>query len=483
VNLGRRDTLVGAYVCPQGVFAIECHRGAGAVEIGRTVSAPATLTTAAEAADHLANVLAARGITNARIAIAARGFGVVHHVLQLPPAKDDLLAPIVEREIRRLEPQLGPTVVDWKPLPALDAGQGDAPNQRSLLTIAAPRETAEQFEDRLRSAGCTLVHLTALPAAMQRLEEEFDTGDESAAMVAALPDGAFLGFFLAGGLRLVIEPPLQADALHDVGALAEEVELGVMFVRQQFRGATIAKLTIVGSDPAISDAEDVIGQRIGVPATHLSPSALSPASFAAFGAVLDARSARPLALSTGARRQTGTASVLHQASIAAVGVAVLLATWTTIDAVRAYSASRELVGVTRRLEQDSFGLEPLRTTAEQRKLIRDAQAALRFVADERADLQRTLTGLAFSVPVTMRLDSLQLERSGDGWRAIVNGDVTGASNANAVQSIHDFYQELPRRVRLTGLALDQLSYDESQSEDRSSHVRFQLSFAVPDPKD
>lgn len=482
MSLVGRTRVVGAYVCPRGVFAIEGKRAGGGVEIERTLEEPAVLESALDAADRVVDVLRTAGITRADVALALRGFGVVHHVLQMPPAKDEMLAPIIEREVRRLEPQLGESVVSWISLPSLEAGGPEAAPQRSVLTAAAPSDVVQLFEQRLGGAGYRLVHLTALPVAMQRLLEEFDAGTDSTALVAPLPDGAFLGFCLNGGLRLIVEPPLPAGAGHEVAALAEEVELGAMFVRQQFHGAQIERLVIVGSNESLSDAESVIAERVHVPAERLAVQDLSPAALAALGALLDAQSPRPLALGGKSRRRSEARArtPLETLSLASLVLLGLVGAWTITETVRARRAADELQTARRHIEQDSFGLTRLRATAGQRKLVRDAVAAVRVVAADRIQLQEALTEIATSVQYPIRLDTVRLARAPSGWLAVLSGNIHGVTNTRAVQSLNDFYRELPERLTVDSLKLDQLAY--ADSADGAAFVRFQLSFAIPTGK-
>ena len=71
-----RTTRVGAYVCPRGVFAIECRFAPSGIEVDRTFEVPFGLRTAEDAIDHLVSVLQSSGIVRASVSITMRGFGV-----------------------------------------------------------------------------------------------------------------------------------------------------------------------------------------------------------------------------------------------------------------------------------------------------------------------------------------------------------------------------------------------------------------------
>jgi hypothetical protein len=320
---------------------------------------------------------------------------------------------------------------------------------------------------------------------MERLLEEFDTGSESAALVAPLPDGAFLGFSLSGGLRLIVEPPLPEDGTHEAAALAEEVELGTMFVSQQFRGAQIGRIALVGSKASLGDAESALSERLHVPVAQLGVDDLSPASFAALGAVLDAESPKPLSVGGETRKAADKRplSALESISIAAVLILALLGAWALTETVRAMRAANALQAARRQIEQESFGIGPLRSTADQRKLVRDAVAAMHIVESDKVELQEALTGIAAVLGGRAQLDTLHLERVSSRWRAIIGGSVGGTTNARAVQTLNDLYRELPLRASADSMHLDQLAYADSSSADsESSTVRFQMSFGIPTPR-
>ena len=473
--------LVGAYVCPRGIFGIEVRQRREGLEVLGSFGTATPLASVADAAGQLTGALAAAGIKAARVALAVRGFDVVHHALSLPPARDDLLIPIVEREIRRLEPQFQDPIIAWLPLHTDQTEAGGPPPQRQLLVAACERATARALEDGLREAGHTLLHLTALPSVYQRLEEELAESAETTAFVAPLPDGAFLGFFLGGVLRLVVEPPLAAGEELDATSLGEEIELGAMFVRQQFRGAHLERVTVAQGGVSFADAEARLLERLQVPVNRLDVHGMSAAALAAMGAVLDARSAKPLALAgiTAARRAPGPATHLHRASIAAVVVAGLVAIWTLWTAISAREAASDLASARQRIEQESFGMLPLRETADQRRMIQDAVSALRFAQSDRAELQRALAGIAASVAGTVRMDSLHMDRGTNGWVAALNGTVTGTSNAVAVQALHDFYRQMPARLPVEALALEELSYADADPQSGRVSVRFRVSFELP----
>jgi hypothetical protein len=480
MRLLARAPQVGVYVCGRGVFGIECRRAASGMEVVRTFGEPFALRTARDAADHLTGVLSAAGIARADVSMVVRGFGVAHHHLQLPPAADSLIGPIVEREVRRLEPHLTDCVVQWAAMPPLEPASPTTPPQRSVFAIAAPAETVGAFESGLAAAGHRLKHLTALPVAAQRLLDQFDSGDGTIATIVPLPDGAYIGFSLAGGIRLIVEPPLPSDMAHEAAALAEEVDLAAMFVRQQFRGATTDRVVLVGARASLQDLKTSLADRMRVPVKHLEADALAPVGFVALAAVLDGDTALPQSLG-GATRQRAVArglSRLESISIAAVVILALVGFWTIVETARSMTAGRSLAAAQQRLERDAFTLAPARATAEQRRLVRNAMDAVQLASIDRVRLQTALAGIASAARLPVRIDSLHLVRADAGWRAVLTGDVESSTNARAVQALHELYREIPQRVTVDSVRLDRLNYTDADGSRGIGAVRFQLSFAI-----
>jgi hypothetical protein len=474
--------LVGAYVCPRGSFCVEVRpRGAG-LEVVRAFEQTGRIASASDAARHLAGTLAANGLRRADVAVVVRGFEVVHHTLTLPPAPAAMLGPIIEREIRRLEPQLTDAVVGW--LPLLDRDEpADQGQQRHFIAAALPATVAPALENGLRDSGFALHHLTALPAAFQRLGEDHDVTVGTTALLAPLPDGLFLGLFLGGGLRISIEPPLLDQEMPDGAAMAEETELATTYVRQQYRGAELDRCVIAGPADQWTDTQQLLVDRLSLPVERLDLQGLSAASLAALGAVRDARSPAPLALGGAVldRKANAARATLRQTAAAAVVATAAIGVWALFQSMNARRTDAELRATLRQLEQHSTSVAPLRQTAEQRRLVRDAGDVVRISIRDRQELQAALTAIGGGIVGPIRLDSLSLHRGSNGWIAGLSGTAAGTTSGGAVQALHDFYRDLPRRLIVEELALDQMSYRDTTDVSVVS-VGFQLSFILPERK-
>ncbi|HYC51277.1 MAG TPA: hypothetical protein VEB19_09245 [Gemmatimonadaceae bacterium] len=480
MKLLSQSSQVGVYICPRGVFGVECRPASGGVEVVRMFGEPFALRTPAEAAEQLVAVMAAAGIARADIAATIRGFGAAHHTLQLPPAPDSVLGPVIEREVRRLEPHLTDCVIQWMSLPALDSGPTTAPPQRSVFAMGVPTDTIRTLETVVAASGHSLRHVTALPVAMQRLLDQFDSGTGTIATVVPLPDGAYIGFSLSGGVRLIVEPPLPSDISHEAAALAEEVDLAAMFVRQQFRGANTDRVVLIGARQSLSELKTSLAERLRIPIKQLEAESLTPVGFVALGAVLDARSDSPQSLGgkTRLRAASRGMSRLETASYIAIVLLALVGFWTAAETVRSVRAGTALETARRRLERDAFGLAPARATAEQRRIVRNALAAVQLASADRVRLQTALSRIADVARAPVHLDSLRMLRADDGWRAVMTGNVRSSSNARAVQALHDLYRDLPQRLPIDSLRLDRLSYPDGEQSDETGVVRFQLSFGI-----
>lgn len=476
---------VGAYLCPRGVWLVQARRRRDRFDVLDASEHPATLDSPADAVRHLVRALDDAGIARADVTVVLRGFDLGHHTLSLPPAPDAMLAPIIDRELRRLEPQITDPAVSWLPLPDDGRVSADLPPQRHVLVAAVGRSTAALLEAQLADADHRLEHLTALPAAIQRIAGEFDTTASTTAMLAPLPDGLFLGLFLSGGLRIAIEPPLLDQETPDGAAMAEEAELGATYVRQQFRGAELERAVIVAPAGLWQDTETILTQRLDIPVNRLDLDGLSTASIVALGGLLDSRSPAPLALAgrAAARRQNEARAVIRQTAFAAVAAAVIVAIWSMAQALDARRTDSRLREVRGQLDAAMSGVASVRQTADQRRLMRDASGLLRLSVADRSALQNSLAAIGAGVAGPIRLDSLQLDRGSNGWVASLTGTAAGGTGGGAVQALHDFYRDLPRRVAVEELALDQMAYADTSEGDYGSVIRFQLSFVLPQARD
>jgi hypothetical protein len=469
--------IVGAYLCPRGVFGVECQERSKGLEVIRSFESFARISSPVDGIRQLDRALQQHDIKRANLAIAVRGFGAVHHVLAFPQTNDNILDAVVQREVRRLEPQLSDPVVAWMRL-APEEGAAEQASQADVLTAALPGDVVRGIAATIEQAGHSLLHLTVLSSAMHRLAEEFLPDTEPAALVCQLPDGPFIGYSLAGAIRLAVEPPVRdEDPLPDAAALSDEAELGALFVRQQFRGAQINQAVAVASDETYADVEAALGVRLMVPITRVPLEALSPGSVAAFGAVLDARAAKPASIAGRLSRRSGggAATSLQLASTAALVLTTIVGVLALGIAWKARGTAASLREVRRRIEVESSALQPALATTDRRRIVRDAVLALQNAHGDRAALRQSIASIADAVSGPVSLDSIVLRRSEKGWQAALGGMVVGQTSGAAVQSLSGFTTQLGRLASVDSVTLRQLSYADTTGR---SLVRFELVFGV-----
>jgi hypothetical protein len=162
-----------------------------------------------------------------------------------------------------------------------------------------------------------------------------------------------------------------------------------------------------------------------------------------------------------------------------VAVVLVLSGLVAVQAFRSRDAAEALADARGRLQRDSIELAPIRSVAAQRRAATDAVEAMRLAASDRLELQQALAGIAYAVRMPVRIDTLEIRRGPEGWVAGLAGQVSAESSARAVQWVHDLSREIPRRLPVDSVRLDQLNYDEAPEAERSSaSVRFQLSFDI-----
>jgi len=335
-----------------------------------------------------------------------------------------------------------------------------------------------EFARAAADAGHTLAHLTDLSVTMHRLADEFVPKSSPAAIVAQLPDGAYIGFSVDGAIRFAVEPPVQPEeTLPDAVAISEEAELGMVFVRQQFRGAQVAQASVVASNESFPELESVLGARLDVTITRLPLAGLSPGGVAAFGALLDARSRHPVSVGGRAleRRSTRSGSPTQLLAFAMLAIALIVGIWAFGEALSARNTGLALVDVQHRVQRESSQLAPALETAARRKLARDITAASADAHADRMALLRGIASIAGAVPAAVALDSIVLDNAASSWRATLGGTVRGRTSAAAVQSLSAFHTSLSRLAPVESLSLKELSYADTVGQ---SVVRFQIAFRV-----
>lgn len=490
----------GALIDPDRIYVIQYVRRAGGVEITDHMSVARGMRTIEEASDALVELIrptAGRG--EAQVAAAIRGFGIAYQLLTLPPAGADVLAPIIDREMRRLFPDIADPLVGFalggnidrrtgRPAPA--AAKKGLPERRSspstgetlpleILAAAAPRHVVETVADTLDRAGIQLEHLTVVPQAMARLYREVNGSPDPAALTIMLQGSPVIGVFQGGDVRFISEPPSSDEALSsvDVQTVIDQVGRARMYLRQHFRGADIDRI-FVSADPADQAHVDaVLNAALNVEVIPLAPAMGPPAAIAALGSVLNAEIGSEMVLypsPAALLREVGRRRMRIWTLAAGVvcAVAILFAAFSTLTAAR---ASAELRQARAEADAEMSKIAPAMGVIEERRANMERTAAMAAHFAGRQHLARLVNGIRLAQPPSVSLGSASLTRVAGGWRVEITGTTLGSTGADVLEGIAEFSRELPARVPLHGFTLDSFEYA-GESGDMSGS--FKVSFTT-----
>jgi Tfp pilus assembly protein PilN len=445
-----------------------------------------------EALTRLIALVSARNVTKPRVAIAIEQFGVFHHVMDLPAAGDDVLSPIVRREVQRLYGLPDPVVSFTRGLkherrePAR-ADLRTAPLQ--ILIAGAPRETVDTLQMRLAAAHIDVDIATVVPKAIHSLYKAASNSLEPTAVLVALEGGPHLSFFLEGGLELAIDPPIALEGERaSIPMILDQVERGAVYFRQQFRGATASRLFLSAPINEYEGLSAALQERMAVHVHPLFPGATTPEAVVAMGAVLEAKDPQPLDLfphpPTFAERAR-EAMQGPNAIVASVGAAaVLAAMWAGFQVGAVSSARRESEALRASISSSTATVAPMRQIAERRADYAHQVDFVRATYVERAALTATLHAIADQAPNGVQFDSLRVSRTADGWASTIVGEAVGATAAQTVRGLDAFYQSIRRRPLVKAATLDDFDYpttpaaDSTASSTQPVKIQFRLSFTL-----
>jgi hypothetical protein len=431
----------------------------------------------ADAVHQLADRLEARGARDRSVVVVIRGFGVVHHMIELPPASPEIWAPVVQRELRRLEPGLPEPVVIFTPCGTVSRGQQTA---HQLLVAAAPRHLLDELRDACAQRRILIDHVTVLPQALRRAYADLDGEAQTTVLLLMLESGPMLGYFHEGELWLIVEPPLTGtEGVQRSNVLREAMERGALHLKQLHRGAGPRRLLMGG--PA-ADQQNLgwhLQEADGDAALEVT-SLGTGLPFAGYGALADADADDGLSFGgNGARRQRRHRRVLHSVLGGAV-VAALLFAASGVSAMllqqqRAAEAQRATEA---RAIQVAPALDLLHTRRSHEQRVNFLSA----LDSEFLRIERILRELGVAAPAGLRFDALRLNRSGESWAIEVSGTAIGHSTAAAVSALHGFNAQLQRRLQPADAQLADFVYlDEAAAfaNGGAAGVRFRLDLSVP----
>jgi hypothetical protein len=305
-----------------------------------------------------------------------------------------------------------------------------------------------------------------------------------------VPGWPLLGFFHDRELRLFSEPLAGpgASAAAAVAAVAEHVERGTIFLRQQFRGAAVSHLYLsdgTGTDTA--EELDESGTSTRLPVTPFGPPTEPPGAFAALGAALDAAGTDGLNLLPAELRPPSEADRWRRrTAVASACVLLAAAGWWGWSARRAEAAARaEIAVLTQELEARRSRFGSVRPIIEERQAHAQRAALIELIAGDRRRLPEVLWPLQAAAP-DVRVRKLQVARQEAGWDVVLGMTAEAPSYEQATDAIMAVTQrlgaELPDSALTTSsVELDPATPDSSEAGSRPGPIAasVEMSFIVP----
>lgn len=458
---------------PEGVHIIDQHFVSG------RIASPA------DAADRLALAMQLDRAEGARLAMAIRGFGSEYLIVMLPPADDEVLRPVVGRELARVYPDLEQPVYEFARGGSVDRRIRERPAQhgqprQELLVGAVPGEMARALSDELRAHGISLDHLTVLPQALRQLYSEIDDASEPTGVVLMLPGGPLIGFFQDAELRFVVEPPLTLDTTpeEELETVLEQLERGSLYLRQTFRGAEMGRV-LVSADPSRHPALMAsLAKKLGIVVREFGTGVNAPEPLIALGAVRDAEgqsliNLSPLAESRAVRERRAKERTFMLGADVLVALAIL---WAISSVWSLKQLSARVATRAAQVQHAAPQVSSMRAVAEARRdYIREA-TYLDSLAADRAGVRRVLAAIAATPRSDVQLEEMKLTRNGASWAADVVAVSTGTSTASALFGVDRFYRALPATIALADRQLVDL-VDISAKAGGSTALRFHITFS------
>jgi Tfp pilus assembly PilM family ATPase len=483
----------GALVAHDGVCLVEYSAEKTGIRVVSQWASHERSASIDQAAQRLATLIAARGVRRPKLALAVEQFGVVHHTMTLPAAADEVLRPIVEREMQRL---FGLTDASIAFSRGVSAEQSDAPRNMTaaaaptqLFIAATPRDTIDAIYARLISEGVDVEIATVVPKAIHSLYQATGASNEPTAVLVCLEGGPHLAFFIDGRLELAIDPPIALEGERaPISVILDQVERGAVYFRQQFRGATATRMLLAAPADEFQALSAALEERLRVRVSPLYPGDVAPEAVVAMGAVLEARQSAPLdfyphpptftdRMRTSLRGPNG--------AIAAVGAAaVITGIWAGMQFLALSSTRAENERLRNSIRGGVATVEPMRQVAERRADYVHSVSFIDATNAERQALTSTLRGIADAAPTGVRFDTLRVSRAANGWSGQIAGEAVGATAAQAAGALDVFYQSIRRRAGISAATLDEFEYPVVSGPDSTKRsagpvvINFKVSFAI-----
>lgn len=477
----------GAFIEPAGIYLVEYQREREGITILRHHPDSRRLIGLADAGERVAGIINSMGIPHSRVTAVVRGFGSTYQIMMLPPADPLVLAAVVRREVARLNPEMGVARVDYVLGGEMDRRQKNRPEggtpQREVLVGAVPELAVTAFGEELASGGAALDHLTLLPQVIQRLYERADGSSQPTACFVDLPGGPLIAFFNERQIRLVVEPPVggESELAVRVQTLAEHLDRGNLYLRQQFRGAELTRLLIAVAPEEESSYLELLRAEIRYPVEKFAGPASHPAALVALGAILDAEAERGLNLSPFAESPLARAEREQRQyiTIGAAFISALALLWAVFSVMQVLSLSRKVESERRIAETRMSTLAPLRVVAAQRQTTAQSASYLETVRRDGEQPRQFLRALGRATPPGVQLLSVSMQRSGPEWNVSISGAAFGDTGADVLLGIDRFFHAVPREMQIHDLVLAELG--DATPNRFGAAMKFTVTFVLSSP--
>ena len=485
----RASPTFAAFVEPAGVYLIEYRRDRDGITVVKRQSDNRRILGLAEAGERVATLIKGSGAAQSKLAAAVRGFGSTYQIMMLPPAEPAVLGAVVRRELARINPEMEAPRVDYVLGGQIDRRlrtrpEGGTP-QREVLVGAAPELALSAFAEEVALGGAELTHLTVLPQVLQRLYERADASTVPTACYVDLPGGPIIAFFHEAQLRLVVEPPISGD--DDIPArvqtLAEHLDRGNLFLRQQFRGVELNRLLICVDQNESSDLISALRDRLHFPVENFPGPVSEPSALICLGAILDGEAEKGLNLSPFAESAEDKTARQRRTSvtIAASIVAAAAILWAIFSVASTLRLSAKVENNRKIAVERMSTLAPLRVVAAERQKNAQSLAYLEAVRANESQVQDVLRALVRATPPGIQLTNLTIDRSGTEWSASLAGTAFGDSGADVLLAIDRLFHAIPREMTVHDLLLTELS--DLPTDQFGAGMKFSMTFVVsPQPK-
>jgi Tfp pilus assembly protein PilN len=464
-----------AVLTPHGLDVIEHLPRGRKLAVERHARSGEAFAGLAQAATRLADLMESLGGRKHRLDLVLSGFDVRYHVLELPTAERKLLAPVVERELRQLEPNLARPVIGF----SYEAPLWDRPKTLpgAVLAAAVPQNTLEVLSSALENRGIRLHYVTVVPQAVQRLYEVFAEQEDPAILVLVMPEFTVIATFVEGRVRLCWESNVRSTpgGPIDEDVLAGRLAAARHFIQQTSRGSTPSKVLLAAESEERASLEKLVRHAAAASCEPLGPAHAAPGALLALGASLDAVAKDRLNLLPSHLRSSPLAEPVTRAVAAGIGaLAVAIAgsgAWASLSQAAGSGADwdlSEVAAIEARLE----AVEPI---LRARKEHGARLAVFKDLARRRAWPPALLHAIAQATPEAVQLDSIVIQRLEAGWQARVSGTGAGFHAASAMGSVDRMFRELSLLLSGAKVTLAHLS---DATGDREAEARVQFTIAI-----